>query len=436
MNAPRSEPSREVPGRESFPAETVASAAETGRSSAGLSVTPLSREEMEQFEDQRLAAYACKSAQSRGRRWEEPTDPHPYRTAYQRDKGRVIHSFSFRRLQLKTQVFVTHEGDFYRTRLTHSFAVAQIAQSLAKALRANDELAEVIALAHDLGHPPFGHGGERELHRLMENHGGFEHNLQALRVVDEMETHSSGGPGLNLSYETREGLARHSTEYDDHRVPDEFREFPSPTLECQIVDTADRITFRTHDLEDALWLGLIEERDVNGAGLVLWDRHRELARAQFADPPDRKLLRRVIVRNLIDEMIRDATRHTLAALNRKRLASPDDVRAHPGPLVGMNDALEAESDALGKFLYDAVYQHPTVVKMIWKGQRIIRKLFGAYVEEPKLLPKDLQSRLASSPVESVVCDYIAGMTDRYAMDQYRLLYEPHARVGMDPTALS
>lgn len=402
------------------------------------SVALLTREEMEALELEQLAPYASKSAQTRGRRWPEPGDPHPYRTAYQRDKGRVVHCFAFRRLQLKTQVFVTHEGDFYRTRLTHSFAVAQLAQSLAKALRANEELTEVIALAHDLGHPPFGHGGEQELHELMKDHGGFEHNLQALRVVDEFERHSLGGPGLNLTYETREGLARHNTAYDDPHVPPEFTEFPSASLECQIVDAADEVTFRTHDLEDALWMRLIREQDLDHAGLTLWDRHRELARRRFAGEtlPDRKLLRRFIVRSLIDEMIRDLARETVAALNNHRIASPDDVRRHPEPLVRMNPHLTEESEALSTYLYKAVYQHPTVVKMIWKGQMIVRKLFEAYISEPKLLPLDFQRLIPERTPESVACDYIAGMTDRYAMEQYRVLYDPGVRAGADPTVIS
>ena len=395
-----------------------------------------SRKELEQIEIERLAPYACKSSESHGRKHKEMGDPDPWRTAYQRDVGRIIHCFSFRRLQYKTQVFVIHEGDFYRTRLTHTFAVVQLAQTLARALKVNEDLTQAIALAHDIGHPPFGHAGEEELLELMRDHGGFEHNVQAIRTVDEIEKHSPGFRGLNLTYETREGLAKHRTEYDNPTVPSEFGQYSAAPIEAQIVNIVDEVAFRTHDLEDALWMRLIKEENLDKASLPIWDECKEETLKQVGDKLTEKDLRRkLIIKKLIDVMLRDIIKQTIMLIKEYNVDGVEKIRKVGKELVKMSPQLEQKSKELGKFLNSTVYHHPTIMKMVRKGRMIIRCLFTEYMCEPKLLPKDFQTHIDDQPLARIVSDYIAGMTDRYAMDQYRILFEPYVRAGIDPSAI-
>jgi len=395
-----------------------------------------SRKELEQIEIDQLAPYACKSRKSRGRKHEEKGDPDPWRTAYQRDVGRIIHCFSFRRLQYKTQVFVTHEGDFYRTRLTHTFAVVQLAQTLARALKVNEDLTQAIALAHDIGHPPFGHAGEEELLELMRDHGGFEHNMQALRTVDEIETHSPGFRGLNLTYETREGLVKHRTEYDNPTIPSEFDPGSAAPIEAQIVNIVDEVAFRTHDLEDALWMRLVKEKDLDKASLPIWDKCKEEILKQVGTKLTENDLRtKLIVKKLIDVMLRDIIDQTIMFIKKHNVGSVEKIRKVGKELVKMTPELEQKSKELGNFLNSTGYHHPTIMKMVRKGRMIIRSLCNEYMCEPKLLPKEIQTHIDDQPLARIVSDYIAGMTDRYAMDQYRILFEPYVRAGIDPSAI-
>lgn len=378
-----------------------------------------------------LAGYACSSRQSQGRRFVEEDEL--FRTAYQRDKDRILYATAFRRLQFKTQVYVVHEGDFYRTRLTHSLEVAQQAKTLARLVRANEDLAEAIALAHDLGHAPFGHAGESELQNLMEEHGGFDHNLQSLRVVDELEHRYSQFNGLNLTFETREGLARHKTHFDNPLVPEEFRRTLQPALECQIVNLADETAFATHDLDDAIDQGLLTLERLRDEELLMVESlfvqvEKELGPLRKAE---KTLFRKRLVRHLISSLIWDASNQTKENLAGNGLATPEEIRLYDQEVVGFGAAWRDDFPKLVKLLTDLVYHHPNVVIMVEKGRLIIRRIFEAYLENSKLLPTSTQKKLDgkwNNHDYQVICDYIAGMTDTYAAQVYNALFTPLFRV--------
>ncbi|MGE5549704.1 MAG: deoxyguanosinetriphosphate triphosphohydrolase [Bacteroidota bacterium] len=379
----------------------------------------------EDLERQTLAPYASLAADSRGRRY--PDAPDEYRTDFQRDRDRIIYSTAFRRLQYKTQVYVVHEGDAYRTRLTHTLEVMQHARTLARVLRVNEDLTEAIALAHDLGHAPFGHGGEEELNLLLATEGGFEHNRQSLRLVDLLERRYPAFPGLNLTYETREGLARHSTVYDQPDLPDEFAHTPYPGLECQIVNVADQLAFCAHDLDDALRSGLLSLQALCEAGLAL--PAAVLAAIEIKEPVE--LRRRLLVRGLIDRLTRAVLRETKRRLEESGVDSPAAVRRHRETMVGLPREEAAELAALNAFLYREVYKHPSVMVMAAKGQAVLRELFHRFLDEPRLLPRSTQARLAEgtdSPAR-VIGDYLAGMTDRHAVLVYQKMIDPGTPVG-------
>lgn len=376
-----------------------------------------------------LPPYAARSKGTRGRRYpEEGDDP---RLVFQRDTDRVLHSTAFRRLQYKTQVFVFHEGDFYRTRLTHSLEVAQIGRTLARLLGANEDLVVAISLAHDVGHPPFGHAGEEALREIMRDHGGFEHNLQALRVVDELEERYPGYPGLNLSWETREGIARHNTFFDSPGEVSEFSGFAQPGFEAQISSVADMIAYSTHDLEDALYIGFVTEDELRG-GIELWKRVAQKAHEaswdRLADAPRLRgdSMRRFTIRNLIDLLIRDVTDETRRRLDAYRILTPDDVRRVEVPVVYFSDSIFPELCALRSYLSQQVYNDPRTLRMSNKARRIVKELFNAFLEEPAMLPRVTQERVnRGGELHRVIADYIAGMTDRYAMDLFNTLFEPY-----------
>jgi len=377
-----------------------------------------------------LAGYACRSRFSRGRRF--PEEDEVFRNAYQRDKDRILYATAFRRLQFKTQVYVVHEGDFYRTRLTHSLEVAQQAKTLARLVRANEDLVEAIALAHDLGHAPFGHAGETELNNLMKEYGGFDHNLQSLRVVDELEHRYPRFNGLNLTFETREGLARHTTHFDNPLVPEEFRTTPQPALECQIVNLADETAFATHDLDDAIEQGLLTLERLREEGLPALERlfvrvEEELGPLGKAD---KTLFCKRLVRHLINDLIWDASNQTRETLEKNGLASPDEVRRFPEEIVGFGPAWRSDFPKLVRLLTDLVYHHPNVVIMVEKGRLIIRRIFEAFVANSRLLPASTQKKLSGDAAhdKQVICDYIAGMTDTYAAQVYNALFTPLFRV--------
>ena len=378
----------------------------------------LTRRDLERQERQQLAPYAIRAEHSRGRAHREPE--HPYRTAFQRDRDRIIHSTAFRRLEYKTQVFVIHEGDYYRTRLTHSLEVAQIARSLARALRLNEDLVEVIALAHDLGHGPFGHSGQEALQQLMQDHGGFDHNLQALRIIEQLEERYPGFRGLNLTWEVRQGLNK-------HLVPRPGAEpLPAqPTLEAQAVDLADEIAYDNHDLDDGLTSGFLKEEALQRTALWRTVR-REVTKRH---PGMRAEMRKYqIIRHLINREVTDALEESQRRLARHKIDSPAAAQECPEPIMAFSQEMRALRTPLKQILWDDLYHHYRVVRMADKAQRILTALFRAYIEKPEQLPNTSRARLKVEDPYRVVCDYIAGMTDRYATDEYRKLFFPDARL--------
>lgn len=371
-----------------------------------------------------LAPYAMKSRLSRGRKYGEPE--HPYRSPYQRDRDRVIHSTAFRRLEYKTQVFVNHEGDYYRTRLTHSLEVAQIARTIAKALKLNEDLTEALALAHDLGHTPFGHAGEEILNNLMKGHGGFNHNLQTLKIVDVLEERYPNFPGLNLTWETREGIVKHTTEFDKANIPQELEPNLMPTLEAQIVDIADEIAYDNHDLDDGLASGLIREKALDE--IPLWQATK--GNVEKNQPHAKDILKRYqIIRRLIALLVDDCIKESERRVLRAGVKGSDDVRSFQGRLIDFSDSVKNDRLPLRRFLKEGLYQHYRVNRMSDKAKRFIEALFGAYINNTTMLPQEHQEKIhAPQDAWRVICDYIASMTDRYALDEHEKLFNPYKKV--------
>jgi dGTPase len=369
-----------------------------------------------------LAPYAARSAASRGRRHAEPVSP--ARTEFQRDRDRIVHSTAFRRLEYKTQVFVNHEGDLFRTRLTHSIEVAQIARSIARNLRLNEDLVEAISLAHDLGHTPFGHAGQDALNACMKDYGGFEHNLQSLRVVDALEERYGGFDGLNLMFETREGILKHCSPANAKKLGDigqRFIERKRPTLEAQLANLADEIAYNNHDIDDGLRSGLLTTAQLDEVGF--YARHRAQVEAVFPGIGGRRAINET-VRRMINALIVDLIETSAARIREHAPKTPDEVRAAP-PLIAFSDAMSGEAVALKQFLRANLYQHYQVNRMTSKARRIVSELFGAFMAEPVLLPPDYQLTGAADNTSAQarkVADYIAGMTDRYAMREHRRLF--------------
>ena len=370
-----------------------------------------------------LAPYAQKSKNSLGRQHKE--QEHPYRSCYQRDRDRVIYSTAFRRLEYKTQVFVNHEGDHYRTRLTHTLEVAQIAKSIARALQLNEDLVEAIALAHDLGHTPFGHSGEDALREIMKDYGGFDHNTQGLRVVDLLEERYPEFPGLNLSYEVREGIIKHSTVYDPPRPSASFKATASPLLEIQVVDVADEIAYDNHDLDDGIHSKLIKEEDLSA--IPLWESKERHIRKLYPDIHG-KVRKYQIIRSMINEQITDILTQTEKNIKRYKVKKPQDATDLAVRIVAFSKEMEAMRKPMREFLQNNLYQHYRVVRMSNKAYRFITALFDVYSDKPEQLPPSTQARLKKEEKHQVVCDYIAGMTDRFALDEYKKFFEPYERV--------
>lgn len=377
------------------------------------------REIQERWEDERLAPYAMRSSRSRGRRHSE--NEHELRTCYQRDRDRVVHSSSFRRLEYKTQVFVNHEGDNYRTRLTHSLEGAQIGRTVARALGLNEELVECLVLGHDLGHTPFGHSGERVMAELMRGQGGFEHNRQTLRILEVLERRYPQFPGLNLTWEVREGIIKHRPDADA-LAPEEYAPGQAPTLEAQLVDWVDEIAYNNHDIDDGLSSGMLSLEQLREVRLFR-EAHDRYHAAGLEGP----VLRHQVVRAIIDRCTRDLMTTTQQTLERERIDTVDDVRQHTR-LVGYSPPIAALVKELKEFLFTQLYRHYRVVRMGDKAGRILRDLFASYSSEPLQLPPHYQARVAEDGVPRVVCDYIAGMTDRFALDEHRKLFDPAVRV--------
>ncbi|MBN1282681.1 MAG: deoxyguanosinetriphosphate triphosphohydrolase [Proteobacteria bacterium] len=385
----------------------------------------ITREEYEQREDRDLAGYAMRSMASRGRRHVEQESE--YRTCFARDRDRIVHCEAFRRLEYKTQVFVNHEGDYYRTRLTHTLEVAQISRGIARTLRLNEDLAEAIALAHDLGHTPFGHRGETALNELMAAHGGFEHNRQSYRVVTLLERRYPDFPGLNLSSEVLEGLLKHASEYDSPELKGLITESPgSPTLEAQVVNVADEIAYMNHDLDDGLESGMLRMEDLER--VRLW---RETASRVESDHPGilPKILKSQTIRRLIHLLVMDIQGETHARLARLAIKKIEDVRATAEPLVSFSEGMRAATRELKDFLFANLYRHYRVERMADKSNRILAALFNTYLNNPKVLPPSLERIIREEGgAERRVCDYIAGMTDRFALSEYAKLFDPDEKV--------
>ena len=367
-----------------------------------------------------LARYACDPALSRGRRHPEP--PAPTRTEYQRDRDRIVHSTAFRRLVYKTQVFLNHEGDLFRTRLTHSLEVAQLARSIGRALQLNEDLVEAIALAHDLGHTPFGHAGQDALDACMQGQGGFEHNLQSLRVVDELEERYPGFNGLNLTFETREGILKHCSRANAQRleaaepggVARRFLDRSQPSLEAQLCNLADEIAYNAHDIDDGVRSGLItldQLRDVQ-----LFEEHSAAALCDFPQLQGRRLLYEAI-RRMLSAQVYDVMDSTRTMLDGTVLSSADEARASP-PLVTFSGAMRLKSAALKRFLHENLYRHAQVVEKTGQARRVVRDLFAAYMNDLQQMPADFAAR---TDVARAVADYIAGMTDRFAAREHERL---------------
>lgn len=386
---------------------------------------PCARQELEEREAQILAPFAQLSAQTRGRTHEE--EPPDWRTHYQRDRDRVIHSKAFRRLEYKTQVFLNGSGDHLRTRLTHTMEVAAIARNISRALRLNEDLTETIALAHDLGHSPFGHKGESVLNRLMKEHGGFEHNRQSLRVVEELEQKYPGFPGLNLSWEVLEGLAKHSTSYDKPARRKGFG-MKSASLEAQVANLADEITYYSHDLDDGLESELLDEKRLRREVKLWRDAAREVERkhGKLAD----ECRRYFIIRCLIDGQVRDVVETTETRIRDSGVQSTDDVRRQPKPLVQYSPARREWNRELRDYLYQQLYYNPVVHEPNIRAIRLLEQLFLHYLSHPETIGEQSRRRSRRIGVHRAVCDYIAGMTDRYVLLEYQRLFGVN---GMNPT---
>ncbi len=380
----------------------------------------ITRAEIEAREAAQLGPWAMRSAASRGRAHAEPE--HPYRTGYMRDRDRIVHTRAFRSLEYKTQVFVNHEGDYYRTRLTHTLEVSQIARTAARALRLNEDLTESIALSHDLGHGPFGHKGEYVLRDLMQAHGGFEHNAHGLRVVDLLERRYPRWRGINLSYEVREAFALHSPA---PKAALGFREGVRPLLEAQLVDVCDSLAYLAHDLDDGIAAGLVKPEGLSE--VEIWSRtwERVLAEEPGLSRPLQVLL---TVKRLIDAGVGDLIAASAERIAAAGVTSPEAVQAHPHPLIAFHDEMHRLQRKLSHYLYEHFYNAPPLMKMGHRARRFLTGLFESYRETPTLLEPEERAWAAEVGLERAICDKIAAMTDREAQEEYRRLYEPFERI--------
>jgi dGTPase len=369
------------------------------------------REQMEEGERAGLAAVAQKSGESRGRQYPEPS--HAYRTEFQRDRARIIHSRAFRRLEYKTQVFLNGTGDHMRTRLTHSIEVASISRTITRALRLNEDLAEAIALAHDLGHSPFGHSGEEMLAECMREYGGFDHNHQSVRVVELLETPYPGFPGLNLTFEVREGLRKHERPYKFPTPSEE--EYNCPSLEGQVADLADEITYYSHDLDDALDFEILTPAHLEENEIWRTSHRSVMARYTDTREPD---LHKLIIRDIIDREVHDLVATSADLIAESGAQSADDVRRKSAPVICYSDELAEANRALRKFLYQNVYYHPRVAEVNQRACEMLRRVFEAYLADPDRLGDGAMRRVEREGLHRTVCDYVAGMTDRYVMEEY------------------
>ncbi len=375
------------------------------------------RQQLEEYEDQMLAPYGMRSQNSKGRA--HPENEPDYRTAFQRDRDRILHTTAFRRLEYKTQVFINYEGDYYRTRLTHTLEVSQIGRTVARALGANEDLVEAVCLAHDLGHPPFGHSGELSLARLMLDHGGFDHNKQSLRIVSLLENRYPDFPGLNLTWEVREGIVKHESEYDKSDAS-EYNPDLHGDLEAQITNAADELAYTAHDLDDGLRSGMITTDML--AGITLWEILVEST--GWRDNVLDDLSRHCLIRELIGLEVTDIVNATHQRLRESNVKTVEDLQRLPYNVIVYSEDMHRRNRQLKDFLYNNLYRHYRVVRMAEKAERIIGDLFHAYVKESAMLPDHIQPSIEERGLERTICDYIAGMTDRFASDEHNKLFDP------------
>jgi dGTPase len=375
------------------------------------------RYELESIEEKTLAPYGVRSKETKGRAY--PDDEPEYRTVFQRDRDRILHTSAFRRLEYKTQVFINYEGDYYRTRLTHTLEVAQIGRTIARALGANEDLVEAICLAHDLGHSPFGHSGETALSRLMRDHGGFDHNKQSLRIVTKLERRFPEFPGLNLTWEVREGIVKHESEYDTADASDYNPELRGH-LEAQIANVADELAYTAHDLDDGLRSGMITISMLDG--IPLWEIMSESIgwRGSTLD----ELTRHRLIRRLIGMEVSDLIKTTNQQLLESNVKSAQDLQLLPFNVIAFSEDMHRRNRELKDFLYSNLYRHYRVVRMAVKAERILADLFRNYQTEPSMLPNHVQEMIDENGLERTICDYIAGMTDRFAVDEHQKLLDP------------
>lgn len=382
-----------------------------------------SRTELENDHNLCLKPFAVPNTSSCQRQHDE--DEHDYRTAFQRDLARVVHTSAFRRLEYKTQVFVNHEGDYYRTRLTHTLEVAQIARTIARALGVNEDLTEVICLAHDLGHTPFGHAGQDVMSELMKNHGGFEHNQQSFRIVTQLENPYPDFKGLNLTQETLEGITKHKQKYFFHDNT-EFKKTGFPSLEAQIANISDEIAYNNHDIDDGLKSGLI---DIKGLSQVtLWAESWKIIDQKHPHLNERDQTR-LCVKFIINRLVTDLLENTTLNIKNNAIQTQSDVKTKGLALVSYSQNMQARNAELKRFLFENLYRHYRVERMALKAQSVIRELFNAYLNHPQILPPFfLNAYPKTTPLERIICDYIAGMTDRFAYEEHSKLFDPKVRV--------
>ncbi|MCE1255504.1 MAG: deoxyguanosinetriphosphate triphosphohydrolase [Anaerolineae bacterium] len=377
------------------------------------------RTQLEANEDQHLAPYGMRSKDTRGRKF--PEDEPEYRTCFQRDRDRILHTTAFRRLEYKTQVFINYEGDYYRTRLTHTLEVTQIGRTIARALGANEDLVETICLAHDMGHPPFGHSGETILAKLMKDYGGFDHNRQSLRIVTYLENRYPEFPGLNLSWEVLEGMVKHETEYDVSDAQD-YNPNLRGSLEAQICNVADELAYTAHDLDDGLRSGMLTAammEEIDLWHLVAGDIHINLRDMVLND-----MTRHRIIRHLISLDVTDVVISTSQKLHESGVRSVDELQRLPYNVIGFSAEMHRRNRQLKDFLYRNLYRHYRVMRMSVKAEKIITDLFNAYRNEPRILPGHVQSLIDERGLEKTICDHIAGMTDRFAIEEYQKIFDP------------
>lgn len=376
-----------------------------------------SRQKLETIEDQSLAPYGIRSINTKGRL--HPEDEHEYRTCFQKDRDRVLHTTAFRRLEYKTQVFINYEGDYYRTRLTHTLEVAQIGRTIALALGANETLVEAICLAHDMGHPPFGHSGEHILNKLMKDHNGFEHNKQSFRIVTKLENRYPDFLGLNLTWETLEGIVKHETEYDKTDATD-FNPELRGHLEAQITNIADELAYTAHDLDDGLRSGMITVPMLKD--IELWKLVTDSIGWKGNGLDD--LTRHRIIRRLIGIEMKAFLEATTNNIADSGAASVDDIQRLAYNVVNFGNEIQMLNRQLKDFLFQEMYQHYRVVRMAVKAERIVENLFNAYRSDPAILPRHVQQGIDQRGLERTICDYIAGMTDRFAVEEHQKLFDP------------